>query len=110
MNVKPVNVIHILGGSGSGTTTLAKEISERYGYIHLDTDDYFWKKTDPPYTDIRDVIERQNMLKKSIDAAEKCVISGSLTGWGDMLIPRFDLVIYLFVPTDIRIKRLKENI
>jgi thymidylate kinase len=36
----------------------------------------------------------------------KCVISGSLCGWGDVFIPRFDLVVFVDTPTDIRIKRL----
>ena len=33
------NKIHILGASGSGTTTLGKEISEKWGHTHLDSDD-----------------------------------------------------------------------
>ena len=43
------NLIHIFGASGSGTTTLAEKISRELGYFHLDTDDYFWLPTDPPF-------------------------------------------------------------
>lgn len=42
-------IIHIYGASGSGTTTLAKYICEKLNYVVMDTDDYFWRPTNPPY-------------------------------------------------------------
>ena len=74
------NIIHIFGASGSGTTTLARVINETFGHTHLDTDDYFWTPTDPPYTTKRTPYERQELLKVDIAKNEKCVISGSLCG------------------------------
>lgn len=35
------------------------------------------------------------------------VLSGSLCGWGDPFIPEFDLVVFLVVPTDVRLTRLR---
>jgi hypothetical protein len=35
------------------------------------------------------------------------VLSGSLCGWGDVFIPRFDLVVFLWLPADIRLARLR---
>lgn len=35
-----INITHIFGASGRGTTTLAKAIHETFGHIHLDTDDF----------------------------------------------------------------------
>ncbi|MCP4754781.1 MAG: hypothetical protein GY866_28215 [Proteobacteria bacterium] len=32
---------HITGASGSGTTTVGKVISEKTGFSHFDTDDFF---------------------------------------------------------------------
>jgi len=43
-----VKVIHILGASESGTTTLGRALKEKYEYAHFDTDDYFWIPTNPP--------------------------------------------------------------
>jgi hypothetical protein len=37
------------------------------------------------------------------------VLSGSLAGWGDPLIPSFDLVVYLYVPTAVRLARLQRR-
>ena len=33
--------IHILGASGSGTSTLGNSLAEVLPHTHLDTDDYF---------------------------------------------------------------------
>ena len=37
------------------------------------------------------------------------MLSGSRCGWGDIFIPRFDLVIFLSVPTEIRLARLEQR-
>lgn len=103
-------VIHLFGASGSGTTTLGRAISEAMGYAHLDTDDYFWLPTDPKFTTKRPIPERLAMMTADMDAAEKgAVISGSLTGWGDVLIPRFTLAVRVVTATEVRIERLRQR-
>ncbi|MBF4691511.1 AAA family ATPase [Fusibacter ferrireducens] len=101
--------IHILGASGSGTTTLGEELSKEIDYSHFDTDDYFWIKTDPPYTTKRPVEERIDLISKDIKNSDRWILTGSLCGWGDIFIPYFDLVIYLRIPKEIRMKRLLER-
>jgi len=101
--------IHVFGPSGSGTTTLGKTMSKKYNLSHFDADDYFWLPTTPPYQKIRNKKERQELLFNSIDETDSWVISGSFCGWGDVFIPYFDLAIYLWVPTTLRIKRLEKR-
>lgn len=103
------NVIHIFGASGSGTTTLGKKISEELGYSFMDTDDYFWMPTEPNFTLKRPPKERIERMKKDIDKSEKVVISGSLTDWGDVLIPYFTLAIRIEMDQNIRIERLEKR-
>lgn len=103
------NIIHVTGASGSGTTTLAKAICARYGHTHLDTDNFFWEPIDPPFTTKRPIDCRQKLLMDAVLSADKCVISGSLAGWGDIFIPMFDLVVYLSTPTPVRLERLRER-
>src|SRR4029450_3942966 len=98
--------IHILGASGSGTTTLGRALAERLQYPHFDTDDYFWLPTDPPYTQQRERTERAQLLMDDIPAQDSWVLSGSLCGWGDVAIPLFALVVFLWIPQDIRMERL----
>jgi adenylate kinase family enzyme len=101
-----VKRIHILGASGSGTTTLGRALAERLHYAHFDTDDYFWLPTDPPFREPRPLAERQQLLMTDLTAYNSWVISGSLCGWGDSAIPLFDLVVFLWIPQDVRMARL----
>lgn len=100
------HVIHIFGASGSGTTTLGRYIARQNGWTHLDSDDYFWLPTDPPYTTKRPVEERVAMMQRDIEAAEQVVISGSLVDWGELLIPYFTLCIRTVLDPAIRMDRL----
>ena len=54
--------IHILGASGSGTTTLGRALAECLHYTHFDSDNYLWLPTDPPTTEKRELTERQQLL------------------------------------------------
>lgn len=102
-------VIHIYGASGSGTSTIGKFIADKLGYFFMDTDDYFWEPTNPPYTIKRKVSDRIALMQKDIAKHNGVVISGSLVDWGDELIPLFTLVIRVETDTAIRIDRLKRR-
>ena len=103
------NVIHIFGGSGSGTSTLGRKICNELGFKFMDTDDYFWLPTDPKFTAKRPADERLALMLADIASAENVVISGALGGWGDPLIPHFTLAVRLETAADIRIERLKKR-
>jgi adenylate kinase family enzyme len=101
--------IHVFGASGSGTTTLAKSVANATGFPHIDTDDVFWIKTNPPFRTVREQAERQELLRQAIMKTNSWVLSGSLCEWGDFAIPMFDLVVFLWIPSDIRIQRLRKR-
>jgi adenylate kinase family enzyme len=99
--------IHIVGASGSGTTSLAAAIAARHGHRHLDTDDFYWLPTDPPYREKRPREPRLALLRDALAASPRWVLSGSLCGWGDPLIPEFELVVFLAVASATRLARLR---
>ncbi len=102
-------VIHIYGASGSGTSTLGKYICEKSGYFFMDTDDYFWEPTNPPYTVKRCLSSRMKLMREDIQRHDHVVISGSLVDWGDEFIPLFTLAIRVETDTDIRLQRLNRR-
>ncbi|MGO9602145.1 MAG: hypothetical protein ACLQAT_01860 [Candidatus Binataceae bacterium] len=104
-----VDRIHIFGASGSGVSTLGAALGERFGYIHLDVDEFFWAPSDPPFSTIREVDARRRLLTEALDAHRRWVLSGSLCGWGDIFIPRFQLAIFLYIPHDIRMVRILDR-
>ena len=99
--------IHIFGASGSGTSTLASALAATHGHRHLDTDDFYWLPTDPPYTQPRPVEARLALLRSELAGSASWVLSGSLCGWGDPLIPEFELAVFLVVPAEVRLARLR---
>ena len=99
--------VHIVGASGSGTTTLGVALAGRLGCPHLDTDDFFWLPSDPPFQHVRERATRQALLGAALARHQGWVLSGSLCGWGDVFIAQFDLVVFLWVPPEERIARLR---
>ncbi|MDC7220499.1 MAG: hypothetical protein PQJ59_11235 [Spirochaetales bacterium] len=98
--------IHILGASGSGTTTMAKEICSELPFKHFDSDDYFWKVK---YTESQPRHVRLSNLKDELDKQPNWVLSGAVIDWGNPLIPLFDLVVFMSVSHEERLMRLKKR-
>lgn len=101
--------IHITGASGSGTSTLGRALAARLSLLHLDTDDFLWLPSRPPYQEKRPVADRLRLLYDATANQPGWVLSGSLDGWGETFVPAFDLVIFLFTPTPVRLKRLRKR-
>lgn len=101
--------IHILGASGSGTTTLARSLAQILNLPAFDTDDFFWQPTQPPFTHKRPVPERLELIQQQVLSQPGWVLSGSLCGWGDTLIPEFTLVIRLVLDPELRLGRLRQR-
>jgi adenylate kinase family enzyme len=101
--------VHILGASGSGTTTLGAALAARLGHAHLDTDDFFWLPTEPRFLEVRPLDDRIARLASALDAGGRWVLSGSLCGWGDVFIPRFKLVVFIYLPPEARMARLAQR-
>lgn len=97
--------LHITGASGAGTTTLGRSLAENLGFRFLDADDFYWTPTIPPYREKRSREDRAALLLDEVRG--DLVLSGSIVGWGTDLEDAFDLVVYLWVPTDLRIARLR---
>lgn len=95
--------IHILGASGSGTTTLGEALSEHLNIRHFDTDDYYWKIK---YTEKVEVNERARNLLADISVYDSWILTGSLVNWSQTIEPHFDLVIFLAIPQQLRLERL----
>ena len=105
----PARRLHLTGASGAGVTTLGHAVAERLGYDYLDTDDFYWEPTDPPYRVKRETGERLALLADHLDRSEGWVLGGSLAWWGTPLASRFDLVVFLYVPAEERLRRLQQR-
>ena len=101
--------IHIMGASCAGSTTLGKALAAQLNFPYFDSDYYFWEQTNPPFTVKRDRDERIAMLKNAVEPHDNYIIGGSLVSWGDEWLSAFDLVVFLYLPPEIRLQRLKDR-
>ena len=110
MKINTLQRIHVLGAPGSGVTTLGKALAERLGFSHFDTDDYYWFTGDLlPFKRKRNPEHRRQLLKSDLEKSESWVLSGALCGWGDVFVPKFELVVYLWLPVAVRLARIRER-
>lgn len=102
-------IINIFGSSGSGTTTLAKSLSEIYDFYHIDIDDIMWEKTDPPFTIRRDNQVIKKNMHEILKNHQNTIISGAIVNIYDELKENIDLYIYMNLDIETRIKRINRR-
>lgn len=99
--------LHITGASGSGTTTLARALGQVWDVPVHDTDDYFWRPTDPPFAARRPPGERIALMEQLFLPRARWILSGSLVGWGAPVAARFQAAVFLRLDPAERLRRLE---
>jgi len=101
--------IHIFGASGSGVTTLGKALSEELNLEYFDSDDFFWLPTQIPFTERQNLEMRNSIVSDKLLTSENWIFGGSIIHWGENVFPAFDLIIFLYLPPDVRLERLRKR-
>ncbi|MDJ0333052.1 AAA family ATPase [Planococcus sp. S3-L1] len=96
--------VQIIGGSGTGKSTLGKFISEKEKVKWIDTDNYLWK--DHSFTETFSIEERKKMYEKDIGTHKEYVVSGSIFSWCPAGFSNRDLLVFLFLDEKDRMNRL----
>ena len=97
--------IFIIGGPGSGKTTLAKQLSEQYGISCYDLDDLFWNNTAKSYGTKRDPAERDALLDQLL-SQENWIIEGVYYTWCGRCFAEADRIRFLNVPRRVYRRRI----
>lgn len=99
--------INVIGGSGSGTSTLGRALAATLAIPHFDSDDYFHAPADPPFQKPRDAEERHELICRDLRPDQNWVLSGGIVGWLPDPGLEFTCIVFLYVPTPVRIERLR---
>ena len=97
----------ILGASGTGTTTLGRALGNDLSFRVFDTDDYYWLPSAPPFQRKQGLEVRLAKLLQGLKVTPAAIISGSILNWGVELEDSLSLIVFLTVPTAVRIARLE---
>lgn len=89
--------IHIIGGSGSGKTFLAKKYSKEYNIPHYDLDDVMWDNKSDMYGVKRSLDERKKILNQILEN-EDWIIEGVYYKWCKECFASADKIYLLNVP------------
>ena len=101
--------ICICGLNGSGKTTLASALAKKLNFKHMDVEEYYFTSADNPYQSSRSREEVEQLLLEDIKL-NPCFVFSAVNG--DMtteINAHYDMVIYLDVPVDMRIKRIRQR-
>jgi adenylate kinase family enzyme len=104
-----INGIFICGLNGAGKTTLAGELARLTGFKQMDIEDYFFLPSDIPYTRSRTKEECNKLILADIKKHPKFVLSAVIGDFGNEIIGRFDAVVIVDVPREIRMERVKKR-
>ena len=99
----------ILGANGSGKSTVGHELANLLNCAHFDTENYWFHKTETPYTVSRPPEERNAMFISDIKKHDSYVVSGSVSEWDEAFLKLFDLAVFLEVPTNVRVERIEKR-
>lgn len=101
--------VHVIGASGSGTSTLGRSLASALSLPHFDSDDYYHMPTDPPFQKQISAEERYRLICRDLLPSTSWILSGGIVGWSPC--PQLDLtsIVFLYVPSSVRIERLRRR-
>jgi adenylate kinase family enzyme len=83
----------IYGVTGSGKTTLARQLADRTGLPWHGVDDLTWE---PGWVTV--ALDEQRRRIAAICAGERWILDAAYTSWLDIVLPRTDLIVALDYP------------
>jgi len=101
--------LHIFGASGMGVSTLGGALGAALRLPYFDSDDYFWEASAPPFTLRCPPARRDARLAHNLARHPSWLVGGSSVGWGGQWLVAFDLVVFLWLPPQLRLQRLHQR-
>lgn len=101
--------INIIGASGSGASTLGRALSDALAVPCFDADDFYHEPSDPPFQKQRSPADCSALIRATLSADSSWVLAGGIDGWASDADLGFTLIVFLSVPTEDRMDRLRRR-
>ena len=101
--------ICVCGLNGSGKTTLAEALAKELNFKHMDVEQYYFASTDQPYSSSKSREEVEGLLLEDIKQ-NPCFVFSAVNGdMTEEINSYYNMVIYLDVPLDVRMTRIRQR-
>lgn len=103
--------IIVCGLNGAGKSTLGRALAERLGYVFIDNEELFFPKTDVSYvfSAPRSKEEAIRLLEEQLTENDRFVFAAVKGDYGETLISALKYAVYVEVPKEIRMRRVRER-
>ncbi|MDR0948105.1 MAG: hypothetical protein LBM69_01150 [Lachnospiraceae bacterium] len=101
--------IRLFGLNGSGKSTVGAALAERLGYKHMDIEDYVFEPSDVTYANPRSHEECIRLMLADVEKYPKFVFSAVGGNFGEEITSRFALAVWLDVPHNVRMERIRQR-
>lgn len=90
---------------------MGKVLARQLGFHFVDSEQLYFPKTDPhyPYASPRTRKEVEQLLFREIKAHKDFVLASVKGDYGETIYPFFQYAVWMDVPSDIRLQRVKER-
>ncbi len=103
--------IIVCGGNGAGKSTLGRALAEKTGWVFKDIEDYYFPKTNPEYIYAVQRTEEEviNALYADLKGNDNIIFASVRGNYSEQIAAMFTHAIFLSVPKDIRMKRVRQR-
>ena len=105
---KPHGII-VFGANASGKKTVGRELARILNYKFMDIIDYWFEKSEIPYTVERAYEDCLSIMLDDIEKYRSFVISAVTGDFGDIIPQFYELAVYISAPLELRLERYKER-
>jgi adenylate kinase family enzyme len=106
--IKPRGII-VFGANGSGKTTLGRELAHILNCKAMDIEDYYFKKSEIPYTAVRPYEDVLRLLLADIKQHRTFVLSSVIGNYGEAIPLYYKLAVHITAPHELRMGRIKKR-
>lgn len=103
------NGIIITGLNGCGKSTVCRLLAEKLNYFSIDVEDYFFIKSDIPYSKFHTHEQTRKLMLGDILKNKNYVMATVNCDWGDEITSTYKFAVVLKAPLDIRMRRIEER-
>lgn len=101
--------ILITGLNGCGKSTICKMLADRLNYYSMDVEDYYFIKSDTPYSKFHTLEQTKQLMLKDIQKHGNFVLATVNCDWGEEIASMCKFAVVLRAPLDLRMKRIENR-